>query len=528
MAGLNNGNGSGARRAHLLRLSARNIKSLRAIEIDRFGAITEIRGDAGQGKTSILEAIEGGLRGLDPSMVRQGEDSAEIVLELDVARIQRIVRAGGGRDVLAVSANGQPIEKAKEFLRALLPDSACFRPLEFVQLGGGDEKGRTERLRQQRNMLLDAMPVRLDPSEVGRSVQDLGDDVFQQAAGVDIDDIDFEQHALSVCAALEKRFYESRKAINQEADKAEARLSAYPAPAKAAPPQGVAECKEALEVAQRSLYQAEAHAQSRAATLRRRDELRAKVGALDGLPPLEQLHQVAQEAGREVTRLEETAKGLQEEMQELQRKLAKVHAEREDARFRRDQAQDRLALRNRLQDAQLELRQIEAGLGDEASADTVALREEVQRRQELLQRREQQDRHEEALKVAMVARARAGAFDKLVALFRDDLPREIVGRMAMPVPGLAVEEGVVTLRGVPLHQLGTSEQLRTAIQLAAALNPSTGFVLVDRAESLGTADRAALASIAEELDLQLVLTFVDALATPAEGVVVMRNGERVG
>src|SRR5690606_33138492 len=115
-------------RVHLLRLAARNVKTLREVEIDEFGEVLEIRGDTGQGKTSILEAIEGGLTGLDPAMVRKGADAAEIILELDNARIQRIVRADGRKDVLTVTdpASGKPIDRAKEFLRALCPEGTIF------------------------------------------------------------------------------------------------------------------------------------------------------------------------------------------------------------------------------------------------------------------------------------------------------------------------------------------------------------------------------------------------------------------
>jgi hypothetical protein len=81
--------------------------------------------------------------------------------------------------------------------------------------------------------------------------------------------------------------------------------------------------------------------------------------------------------------------------------------------------------------------------------------------------------------------------------------------------------------GVPLHALGTSQQIRTGVLVAAALNPRSAFVLVDGAESMGRADRLALADAAQELGLQLILTVVDPDAAPGPDVTVMREGESV-
>jgi hypothetical protein len=99
--------------------------------------------------------------------------------------------------------------------------------------------------------------------------------------------------------------------------------------------------------------------------------------------------------------------------------------------------------------------------------------------------------------------------------------------MKMPVPGLGISEGVVTFNGIPLHQLGTSEQIRVAVMVAAAINPHTGFMLIDGAESMGSKDKAELVRAAGELGICLVMTYVDPTAVPGEGRVVMRAGEVV-
>ena len=51
------GNGNGNERARVLAIRARDVKLIREVEIDAIGDILEIRGDAGQGKTTILQSI---------------------------------------------------------------------------------------------------------------------------------------------------------------------------------------------------------------------------------------------------------------------------------------------------------------------------------------------------------------------------------------------------------------------------------------------------------------------------------------
>jgi hypothetical protein len=510
-------------RVHLLRLAARNIKTLREIEIDEFGEVLEIRGDTGQGKTSILEAIEGGLTGLDPSMVRKGTDAAEIILELDNARIQRIVRADGRKDVLTVTdpASGKPIDRAKEFLKALCPEGTIFRPLEFVLLGGGDTRGRTERLRQQRNMLLDAMPVSLEPTDVADAIRALGDEAFQEASGVSLDGIDWEQHGLAVCSALEKVFYEARKSVNGAADEAENALRFVSPPAKPAPKKALDQCRKDEEAAQAAFYRAQAEDKARAGTLARRRQLLDSIANderdLYDRQDLERLRDTqTTEVGRletQISELRERIKYLEKEAQATRESLAEIDRQ--------------LVRHDRITANKAELAQIDATMGKQAEVDLAALEKSWKDAREATIARELQDKHDAASKKAAKARERAKAFDALVALFRDQMPKRIVETMKMPVEGLGIDDGVVCFKGIPLHQLGTSEQLRIAVLLAAAINPQTGFVLIDRAESLGSKDRLALAEAARELNLQLVLTYVDPEAQPAPGRLVMREGEQV-
>lgn len=441
-------------RVRALSIRAKEFKSLREVEIGFDGEFTEIRGDSGQGKTAILHAIEAAIQGAEPSMIRNGEDSAELVLDLSDVTIRRIMHRDFD-DVIAINdkTTGKPMPKTrvKGFLRALIGSGAVLRPLEWAQLGAGGSRGMTGRLREQRDALLSAVPVALSAKEVAENVNTLG--MAEELSRINLGMVDHSEHGLIVAETFKNACYEHRKKLNEIARAEEGALEASPKPEPPPPDCPVEELKARAEAAAQALYGADA--------------------------------------------LELTM------------------------RQQRDRAE---RLRNEIAEKQEELASIEAELETDAP-DRDVLRSDLDRAQSDLAARESQDRHDIAATRLTAVREEARRYDTLVELFRDDIPARLLARMEMPVEGLGVEDGVVTLNGVPLHQLGTSEQIRVGVQVAARLNPGIGFVLIDGAESMGRNDRRALAAAAAAEGVHLIMTFVDADAKPQPGVIVMEDGE---
>jgi len=509
-------------RTRLLELRAKNIKTLKEIEIDLSGDVHEVRGDTAQGKTSILDSIEGALRGLDPAMVRRGESAAELELLLDTATVKRVVPADGSRETLLVTgADGAPVEKGKDFLRSICGPSA-FRPIAWVHLGAGEAKGKTERLRRQRDELLEALEMSLTAADVAREIKGLGPDFAEALGEVNLQDVDFAQHPFVVCGALERACYEYRKAQNAVADDGEAALQHTPAPERPAPRADLAMCQDRERKAVEAFHTAKAGREGRKAQVEQRDRLRAKVQAEEEELPdravvertLEKYTTEKDEAATEISRLEELLNAQRARLGEATTKARKCEA-----------LLDRLTAHEA---RKADLAALEAELSsDGPTVDLEALRQAMESARGDTEARRLQDVHDVAAKKATDARARSKLFDRLVELFRDDLPKKLIGEADLPVEGLGVDGDKILINGVPLHQLGTSEQIRIGVLIAAALNPRSGFVLVDGAESMGRKDRVALAAAAKELGLQLILTVVDPDAKPAEGVTVMRDGVAV-
>lgn len=94
----------------------------------------------------------------------------------------------------------------------------------------------------------------------------------------------------------------------------------------------------------------------------------------------------------------------------------------------------------------------------------------------------------------------------------DALKAKLISEAPFPVPGLGFggEDEGVTLNGVPLSQASQGEQLKATAAIAMALNPKLRVCLVDEASVLDRAGMAELYRLAEEHDMQVWLTRVNA------------------
>ena len=126
----------------IVKLIAENVKRLRAVEIEPDGALVEITGKNGAGKTSVLDAIFwalAGTRNHQEKPVRAGADEARIELDLGDVVVRRRFRsiAGEGEtpdrvttSLQVESADGARYPSPQKMLDALL-GTLSFDPLAF-------------------------------------------------------------------------------------------------------------------------------------------------------------------------------------------------------------------------------------------------------------------------------------------------------------------------------------------------------------------------------------------------------------
>lgn len=518
------GASNGGERMRVAFLRLRQFKCVEEVEIAPTGDIIRISGDVGQGKTSILEAIETALCGGDQTLVRRGADKTELFIEVGDLKVSRSIDLDG-KERLAVTQDGHALKtgQAKALLEQLY-GVQLFRPMEWVQLSGGDARGSTERRRRQRDELLHALPLRLDEAELVQAVQGLGPEALQALQEMAIDLDLGRQHGLVACETLRRACYDARSATNRQQEDATAKLKGVPVPPTKVPADDLETLRRQErtreEAYQRALgaQKAQAATRSRAVQLRESIEETARILGQaqieDEGPIVEEGKRVAEEAARIV-----------EQIAELQRQLSSVEQQREQLRKSvagmRERNGDVRRRQQQLERDRRELVDLEGAIGG-TSEDPESLRVQLERAKEATWAKDLAVRYSAGAAEVERHATRSRVLGQLVDLFREALPGQLLQRAAFPVPGLGLDGDQITINGIPIHRLGTSEQIRLGVRVAVALNPQAGFVCVDGAESLGASGRKDLAAAAAEFGVQLWMSEVS--ETPGPGSIVMRAG----
>jgi len=73
-----------------------------------------------------------------------------------------------------------------------------------------------------------------------------------------------------------------------------------------------------------------------------------------------------------------------------------------------------------------------------------------------------------------------------------DKPGELLANVQLPVPGLGIKDGTVTINDLPISELSTGEQLGIAADIAIATLGDLSVVLVDGLEALDPNNQALL------------------------------------
>jgi DNA repair exonuclease SbcCD ATPase subunit len=269
----------------VIRLTAENVKRLRAVQIEPDGNIVVIAGRNGQGKTSVLDSIWFALAGGDatkdtPKPIRNGEEEATVELDLGDFIVKRTWR--GDKTTLSVmSKEGAKYPSPQKFLDEKL-GALSFDPLEFSQM---DDK-------KQLATLLDLVELPFDPwvlasrrddvyaqrTEIGREIR-----AYEgQLAGLrDVPD-DTPDEEVSGATILEQQ--DAHRAAVQGYDEAENELDRL-ANAISAEQDNVEECESQARLAKERLaeYVTQREAKAEAFEKRARPEIRDFREELEGV-----------------------------------------------------------------------------------------------------------------------------------------------------------------------------------------------------------------------------------------------------
>lgn len=206
-----------------------------------------------------------------------------------------------------------------------------------------------------------------------------------------------------------------------------------------------------------------------------------------------ELEQQVQQCVDELKRTRERIATLQQLADELDAKHTKLFNQRETARKTVSQLQDESTaeLEASIRDIEETNRKVRANLEKSRAEDEAA------------QYASEYDRLTESIQ-----QKRA---DRMALLKGADLP----------LPGLSVEDGVLTYKGKHWRDMSGSDQLRVAAAIVRRLNPDCGFVLLDKLEQMDMTTLQEFSAWLEAEGLQAIATRV---STGSECQIIIEDG----
>lgn len=507
---------------HIKRLETNNWIGIKEFQINP-GKINHISGDAGTGKTSLVEALEKAFTNKNrrTEVIRHGEDEAEIFVELSngLQTLRKIRREKA--DYLKVTHDSEAVQSTEGFLRKLV-SGEIFRPIEFVQKSA----------KEQTEIVLAMLQI------------DWSVDNIKEWFG-EVPEADYQLHILQILKQIEQVYYAERESVNREIRLLRANIEGIkkdlPANYDGEQWKGInlqslykklsdaEESNKKLQEAQKVIEglsiriedikrRSENAAEAKKLEYnRQRDTLKAAIGRLDENIEAEQekVDDVDSRILAEQTRLDNELEQQIERLKlqyQAKKQTAKesIQQEAEQSKifiseYREQLSEKRTTLTNIDEHEKRDLERIaehEANLiqqeneksGNAQSiveevewVDTEPLQENANHAAEMKEYLREWDRMNEIIRGQLQPKEERSA--ELTAKIETarELPRELLKSAALPVEGLSVDEhGRIRIDGTLIDGLSEGEALDFAFKLAKAQAGTLKVICVDGWQNLGS------------------------------------------
>lgn len=419
---------------NIVSLKIKNVLSISDVEI-KPGQVNQIVGANSQGKTSILKALEGCVKGFtDQSVIKHGEDSAEVLLELsDGTHIRRRINSEG-RQSVEVKRDGAKFSAPQTVLDVLF-DTSSFNPIELL-----DPKKRNDAI--------------LKSIELKVTDQDLG-----VALGLPVKDLpplDYSGHGLKVLEAAYKFFYQRRAEANRVVAEKKARYETYKTdlpPLPTAPELNLVSIQvKKNEIAEEISFQ--------------QDQIRK----------INRQHEDAKSAQKKVDSYRAEAEKIDKEISDLESKIMAAKERRGLAQKFIEEAilsVPTSLLTTDVHEANIvkakeNVQQFDLMVKDWQTFDAVAKQHDMVK--------SIQNEYDQAV-------AHAEHFDKVVIL-AGTTGKTLMASAEMPITGLTYREGQFYVDGIAVDNLSSSAALKLAVAVARKLSKKSKIICIDGAEQL--------------------------------------------
>lgn len=439
----------------IIKIQAENIKRIRAISITPTGNLVRITGRNGQGKTSILDAIEmlfAGKNAIPAKPIRIGANNAHIIADIGNIIVKRTWTADDKSYLTVEAKDGTKFHSPQSLLDGLL-GHLSFDPLAFSRMEPDKQFNILRKL------------VTLD---------------------IDLEAVNLKRHNL----------YTDRTDTNREIKVFEAQLATIPE--VQAPDQEISIAQ--LSVQQKSLMDT-IHQNDNTRNLKRR-------AALDRIA----------DATRKLSESTNTKKRLTTDLdskyaqiQELEKKLAQTTAEI-DTIFATITTTDSAILKNKqdLAQANAESKTADTEIAGIIDPDLTAITKEIEQAEHTNTLvRSRKDRLVIQTKLETAMNESADYTAQIDAI--DAMKLKAISNAKFPIRGLGfnLNNETVTFADLPLAQASSAEQLKISIAIAMALNPKLRLIRITDGSLLDTQNLSMIADMAKANNYQVWIESVD-------------------
>jgi len=470
----------------IVSIRIKNFLGISDVEI-KPGHINQITGRNGQGKTSILKALGIAAEGsTDGAMVRNGEEAAEILVELsDDTKIRRRIH-NTGRQSTMVTKGDFEVKAPQSYLDQLF-DSAAFNPIELL-----DPKKRNE-------AILSAINLRVTADDIAAAL-----DMKPE----ELPPVNFDQHGLKVIDDVHKYMYQRRAEANKDAIDKEVRFKV-----KSAELVNHEQPLMSWDDLEREAVRWNA-TMTKITKNKKEQELAIKQSL---------------KVEEEIKRAEATVIALDAELDsmgaELEKKIDELrlrYSERsQNIDGRKHEIFASIARLKSMPEPEIQdFEQLEEVMRRERFALDIAKKE-----LETYEAQQAQKRAVDELQsICMTAKMFAQSLDYKVRSLAGPIKQKLMSSVQMPVKGLEYRDGEFLLNDVRVENLSTSESMRLAVAIARAHAKKVKIICIDGLEAL---DEQTWRAFLDETKDDGFTYFVSKVGDPLPGspAIIMSNGK---
>lgn len=455
-------------------LKIKNFLSLVDVEI-KPGKITQIVGCNGEGKTSILKAVDFAVHGSkDQSLVRLGEDSAEVLIELSDATVIRRRLTSEGRQSVEVSREGMKATSPQALLNALF-DQSSFNPLELLS----EEK--------RHDAIMSSITLQIDAKTLA------------EALGIkesELPELDYTMHGLKVLDICYRYFYQRRAEANKEASEKKKRWETYRVDFKEVEAPVIT--RKEIEAKRQDLISEISSAQNKAQNLKTIEDENKKLSE-----KIASYEKAQKDIWANMQALETTKTEIEKD---LIIKLATLKSDYELLvnKAKHESAAKEIELKEkisagqaRIESAHNFIQEAKASLKNDLESDSVYLKQKSDAEQALEQLKTAEktiEAYEATEKSRSMIESMEGEFrtseafakelDKRVSLLNDQIKKDLMSKAEMPIEGLQYINDQFLINGVSVDNLNTAAKVKLAVSVARHKAKKTKIICIDGAESL--------------------------------------------